>query len=823
MRHQLHHTLSTDSLDAAIYGTCSERKRGTGRVGLASVGPAAQPAAGSVVDLATWDPVHLKLETASRYPYTYHANHPSQPISPTSPTCPATPQLPTPPTRSPPTPPARTFSLSSASTASSAKPSRVPAVPIPYPPTSSWSLASSLSSSSSSSSSFQSNSVTSSACAKNASYSSVSSTVFSQSFEQLHSARSADIDDIDEKPFEELEQSLTFGMGGDGSWERDVADDINITSNFTSNFTSNITSIDHDGRHNQHYHDLGVPQQPTLQSPTPQPKHTALPHSSTSAPKKRFWPLRSRSRLDSHRHANSLETTATNSSASSAASSASSTPTVGRMTPPSSTHHPALTMTLTNQQRYYDIGSRITGVLSGHCLFQDPSVAVLLVLTEQVSEPSSSSKPGKKAVSRVAVLASCRRTSTQPSNEFHFDLEVPETYPQHHQLPLSLQRRLPPSFINTKKGQSPALSFPQTSIAYTLLGIVSPKPFPPDSYLAHLLQSSDSSQIDSPFIQTSLPVTVLPSYSPVDRDMLDQELKLRNNGIEGFAALDSKTASKKVYKASTTATEGGLLRNSIKSGVVEVHIMGLQYYSMHDQEAHSSSQSPVSVSPSYSSIPSTSSSSSSSSSSCSATNEGKSIRLNFLFFPDPGNRKATIPSIASVAMIIHCRQVVSLSGDPFTSYPVPNSSSSSTNVSSASSISSSHHSSSSNSNSNSRIHEHQQEAIVYEKNLWNSNWTRMPAPAHLSKSVKLYFNHVDVPFTGLRDLQNSAKYQSGAYNLQIAPTYVSAYSCRDYEAEIVVKLDPPKTLRISVPLAVLAGVAPQSSFPWVMHPDENNL
>lgn len=532
----------------------------------------------------------------------------------------------------------------------------------------------------------------------------------------------------------------------------------------------------------------------------------------------------------------------------------------------SNTKSSDLKLRITNAKPYYDIGDKVKGVLvfSRASKVAPGHVAVALVLSEQATKRSSLSRSSKKSVSRVVVLASCRQaaspntTRSQFANEnsdsgcftFDFELEIPETYPQHHQLPHGLQRRIPPSFVtieqegssdpnsesnelyetetNTpdnasrspkdkskaKKEHVPstissaARTFPGIKISYNILGLVSTKKeIPSDQYLVPFLTQVHRQQLtqqqlsldDELVVQNSLSLNVQPSYTPIDFETIEREAAaFRTTSSETFGTVGANDTSlfpvspyegKKVYKASTSISEGGLLRNTVKIGIAEVHIIGLQYYSIRDEKPGSPNEEndgdSVCVPPSPT-VPN--------------TNEGASIGLNFLYFPDPGSRNTNIPMIDSVAMILRCRQVVSLSKTPFTSYPTSAYVSSTANV-----------------------YERKQEVTIYEKSVWHSKWLKMPAPDHFSKNSKIYWTSLELPFFGIRDLQNSTKYQKSIYNLQIVPSYVSAYSCRDYEVDIIVKFDPMKTVKMTIPLSITSAMVPKSSFPWAKHPDENNL
>lgn len=544
----------------------------------------------------------------------------------------------------------------------------------------------------------------------------------------------------------------------------------------------------------------------------------------------------------------------------------------------SNTKSPDLKLKIFNPRQYYDIGDKIKGVLkfSKASNVAPDRVAVALILTEQATKRRNQTRSSKKPVSKVVVLASCRQNiELDPEEEeeendadshffkFNFELEIPESYPQHHQLPIKIQRRLPPSFVTIEQDdissdtnveltglyeteanqvdatQKPpkdknkvrkgsvstavnvAKSFPGIKIAYNVLGLIGTKrelPADPDlvPFLLQAMKQHQTVPDDEIVVQTSVTLNVQPSYTPTNFDMLEMESSRRRGSLENQGgagvnglAQDNPLATKKLYKTSSTISGGGLLRSSVKMGIAEMHVMGLQYYSTHeakpvpgqeqqvqgngDNEVENNNEGSeeeeedgadtnnrkvvVSVVPN--------------------TNEGSSIGLNFLFFPDPGARTTNIPIIVSVAMILRCRQVVSLSGTPFTSYPT------SAYVSSAS-----------------NIYERKQEVTVYEKTLWHSKWAKMHTPEHLSRNTKMYWTCIELPFTGISDLQKSTKYQSNSYNLQVVPSYISSFSCRDYEVEIVVKFDPPKTSKTIIPLTITSAMVPKSFFPWTKPEEE---
>lgn len=570
------------------------------------------------------------------------------------------------------------------------------------------------------------------------------------------------------------------------------------------------------------------------------------------------------------------------------------TPSLPIMPQVTSVKSPDLKIKLLNPQRAYDIGDKIRGVLkfSRNEVVPERGVAVCLVLTEHATKGSVLSRGSKKPASRVVFLKSCRQSvdfgdeysgQLEQMNQdddsilgapfkLNFELEIPETYPQHHQLPLELQRRLPPSFVTVEQedisldagvtlsglhglesdnGEAisttlsndkskvkanksaaalaavPARAFPSIKIEYNILALVSTKnALPVDSKLLQVLILAQQQRLQSPNLlpdeelvtQTSIPITFLPSYTPFNLKSIVPETDPKGKKTGNAPPEVKPTLEKAMYKAQVSVGESSLLRNLNKMGIAEMHIMGLQYYSIHEPKAaeeeqertengeqngaavnntstvannhgiteHGTSnvnQAPTETSnriPSPSLVPN--------------TNEGKHIRLNFVFFPEPSSRSINIPIIASVAMILRCRQVVSLSGTPFTSYPTP------AYIAAAP--------------SSSNIYERKQEVTVYEKTLWHSKWTKMPAPAHMPQNIKLYWTCIDVPFIGLQDLQKSAKYQSNRYNLQVVPSYLAAYSCRDYEVDIVIKFDPLKTLKMTVPLTILSNLTPTSTYPF---------
>lgn len=450
-------------------------------------------------------------------------------------------------------------------------------------------------------------------------------------------------------------------------------------------------------------------------------------------------------------------------------------------------------------QEHYDIGDTIKGVL--HYIPTEPlpvhSIAVVLVLNELVIK--------KNCVSRVVVVSSFHiRDFTIPSDmmgshgqvhTFPFEIKIPEFLPiPGIPNPQSLQRRLPPSY----KSISQNSSLPSVQISYSLKGIIDRDNFfPPDEDLP--------SKISDSMIEVSRPIIIYPSYSPVDP------------GTVGLEQRDAQGL--KYYKGKGEISSRGVLRQSVALGMAELHVIGLQYYSMFrtisTPQSAEESQTPEegltngsTESEGINEVQQTSTSISPATPpvntpvmDANVANDGESINLNILFFPDPKLRNIALPGVVGVSMLLRFRVTVSPK-EPFSVYPFSKTASSNPDVSPSTQTAGQH------------IMEKSQDVTIYERRFSQSTkWIKVPPPPHLHKKLQLFRMSITIPMTSLKDLQDDPKYQNSNNNLQMVPSYFGAYSCREYEAEIIVRFDPEKSVKVVVPIVVTANSKPRSSFP----------
>lgn len=456
--------------------------------------------------------------------------------------------------------------------------------------------------------------------------------------------------------------------------------------------------------------------------------------------------------------------------------------------PPASLSSPTLApddlnFEITDPKEFYDIGDRISGFIK-YTPTADRSVkcvGVALILNELLM--------GKKYRARAVTLESCfvqptTRQSLSFSQRgdvftFPFDITIPELLPRNDLTsPIPLQQRLPPSFtfVSQSKG------FPFVQVSYTIRAILESR--------QHIQQHQDLAKYASEtMIDNSITIKLMPSYSPADR--------LSSNDSPGGVV-------RRIYKGTGTIANRGALRSSVVFGVEEIHILGLQHFALNrpgtqegsgglerrESVASSNSGSSSDALPNNNSTTSLAESPALNDLNVQSISNGKSLSVYILFFPDPQRSKIILPLLTNISVTLKFRLKVSTLW-PFSAYPEAD-------------------------RNDEGVLEHTQTIIALD-NVKHSRWSKLKPPAHLSPQTIIYGCTAVIPLTQLHELHTDARYKSSNHNLQIVPSFISAFAMREYEAEICVKCDPPKTVRVVVPVVVTANSAPRSHAPFAPH------
>lgn len=207
-----------------------------------------------------------------------------------------------------------------------------------------------------------------------------------------------------------------------------------------------------------------------------------------------------------------------------------------------------------------------------------------------------------------------------------------------------------------------------------------------------------------------------------------------------------------IYKASGTILERGLLRNKVEFGIVELHVLGLQTVSL---EVDSDVEDAAKASP--------------------------AIQINVLFFPVPGIKKVTLPYIHKMTADLHIKTFVASgsNGERLKSYPEAGSPGSTLKT---------------------------QTVRVCDNIISKSGWLKLPTPPQLKKEVVLYGASHSIPLSSLTNAADE--------NLNLIPTYLGCYSCREYEMTISVTFNPTRVVTLKVPVAITASNPPKTHLPF---------
>lgn len=159
------------------------------------------------------------------------------------------------------------------------------------------------------------------------------------------------------------------------------------------------------------------------------------------------------------------------------------------------------------------------------------------------------------------------------------------------------------------------------------------------------------------------------------------------------------------------------------------------------------------------------------------------IQINVLFFPEPEIRRITLPYIHRIQAVLQVKTFTYTANGGksgmFTSYPEANSSGSSVKI---------------------------QTIPVCDRQISKSGWTKLPNPPHLKESVVIYGASHCVQMGEIPTLEENL--------VDLVPTYLSAYSCREYELSISVTFNPSKVVTVNVPIAISAKKEPKTYLPF---------
>jgi hypothetical protein len=246
----------------------------------------------------------------------------------------------------------------------------------------------------------------------------------------------------------------------------------------------------------------------------------------------------------------------------------------------------------------YDLGDSVMGKIAYRPSDDKPvrSITFVLLLTEKTIKQS------RTVVLDTHVLRSYETPILNSFAEFgqvyecDYNLKVPLLIPKSHaqaggnsDLVLPLQERLPPSTVT-----------PELSIEYSVRVLIEHQhPSPPIAELANYESDTMTSETVS--------IKISPSYAPSE---FDSRMATR------------ESVFKHIYKGSGTISAKGFLKTTQTFGIAELHVLGLQKFSL-------------------------------------LSTEETEVKVSVLFFPEPEIKRVTLPYITRIAASLEIRTFIS--------------------------------------------------------------------------------------------------------------------------------------------------------------------
>ena len=246
----------------------------------------------------------------------------------------------------------------------------------------------------------------------------------------------------------------------------------------------------------------------------------------------------------------------------------------------------------------YDLGDSITGKIAYRPSVDKPvrSITFVLLLTEKTIKQS------RTVVLDTHVLRSYETPILNSFAEYgqvyecDYSLKVPLLIPKSHSqsgdnsdLVLPLQERLPPSTVTS-----------ELSIEYSVRILIEHQhPSPPIVRLANYESETMTSE--------TVGIKISPSYAPSE---FDSRMATRESVFTH------------IYKGSGTISAKGFLKTTQTFGIAELHVLGLQKFSL-------------------------------------LSTEETTVKLSVLFFPEPNIKRVTLPYITRIVASLEIRTFIS--------------------------------------------------------------------------------------------------------------------------------------------------------------------
>lgn len=246
----------------------------------------------------------------------------------------------------------------------------------------------------------------------------------------------------------------------------------------------------------------------------------------------------------------------------------------------------------------YDLGDSVVGKIAYNPTVDKPvrSITFVLLLTEKTMKQSRTVVLDTHVLQTYETPIVNSFAVAGQSYEFDYNMKVPLLVPKPYaqaggnsDFVLPLQERLPPSTVT-----------PELSITYSVRVIIEHQnPSPSVAQLATYESTTMTSE--------NVGIKISPSYAPSE---FDSRMTTR------------ESVFKHIYKSSGTISAKGFLKTTQTFGIAELHVLGLQKFSL-------------------------------------LSTEETEVKVSVLFFPEPGIKRVTLPYITKVSAGLEFRTFIS--------------------------------------------------------------------------------------------------------------------------------------------------------------------